>query len=154
MTIGSYGKPLPALTLRFLNDSGGVSAEGHLAAGAHEGVVTIPVHGVADPEAASRACLIVGRTTPIVIAGEGVPKSGASEQVNGKSLGGRISLIYLRAGNESWWQLLPALDERFGLGKALWFGNWLLPVAALALLGVWVATIVLLARTLGRARAR
>lgn len=153
LTIGSYGKPLPALSLRFLDPSGRVSAEGDLAAGAHEGLVSIPVHDISDPEAATETCLAVGRTEPIVLGGEGVPVSPSSERVDGKPQAGRISLLYFRKGSESWWQLLPVLDERFGLGKASFFGAWLLPVAALALLGVWVATIRLLARQLGLARS-
>jgi hypothetical protein len=40
------------------------------------------------------------------------------------------------------------LTRRFGLGKASFFGDWTLPVAALLLLGVWVATVRLLAREL------
>jgi hypothetical protein len=153
LTIGTYGKPVPALTLRFLDPAGRVSAEGHLAAGAHEGVVSIPVHDVSDPEAATDACVAVERTGPIVLGGEGVPVSDFSERVDGKPEPGRLSLFYFRAGSESWWQLLPTLDERFGLGKAPFFGAWLLPVAALALLGVWIATIRLLARQLGRAHS-
>ena len=56
--------------------------------------------------------------------------------------------MYLRPGSESWWQLLGVLDERFGFGKATFFGDWTLPVAALLLLGVWVATVRLLIREL------
>jgi hypothetical protein len=153
LTVGTYGKPVPALTLRFLDPSGRVSAEGRLAAGAHEGIVSIPLHDVSDSEAATDACVEVGRTGPVVLGGEGVPVSAFSERVDGKPTPGRITLVYFRKGSESWWQLLPALDERFGLGKASFFGSWLLVVAALALLGVWVATIRLLARQLGLARS-
>jgi hypothetical protein len=152
LTIGTYGKPVPALTLRFLDASDRARAEGHLAAGAHEGVVSVPVRDISNPEAAREACLAVGHTGPIVLGGEGVPVSAFSERVGGKSQPGRISLIYFRAGSESWWQLLPTLDRRFGLGKAPFFRSWLLPVVVLALLGVWAATMRLLARQLGRAR--
>ncbi len=40
------------------------------------------------------------------------------------------------------------LDERFGLGKASLFGDWTLPAMALALLGVWIAAVRLLAKEL------
>lgn len=153
LTIGTYGKPVPALTLRFLDPGGRVSAEGSLAAGAHEGLVSIPLRDLSDPEAATEACLAVGHTGPIVLGGEGVPVSAFSERVDGKPVAGRITLLYFRKGSESWWQLLPALDERFGLAKASFFGPWLLVAAALALLGVWAATIRLLARQLGRAHS-
>ena len=49
-----------------------------------------------------------------------------------------MSFFYLRAGSESWWHLLPAIDHRFGLGKAAVFGDWTLPVLVLMLAGVWV----------------
>jgi hypothetical protein len=153
LTIGTYGRPVPALTLRFLDSSGRVSAVGSLVAGVHEGLVSIPVRDVSDPEAASEVCLDVGHTGPVVLAGEGVPVNSFSERVNGTPAAGRIALFYVRKGSESWWQLLPVLDERFGLGKASFFGSWLLVAAALALLGVWVATIGLLARQLGLVRS-
>lgn len=150
LAIGTYGKPVPALTLRFRDPAGRLTAEGQLAAGAHEGVVTMPVRAVSSPESSSEVCLIVGHTTPIVVAGEGIPASSFSERVDGQPKEGRISLTYFRAGSESWWKLLPALVERFPLGKAAFFGPWLLPLAALALLGLWVASIRLLARELRR----
>jgi hypothetical protein len=154
LTIGTYGKPVPALTLRFLDPAGRASAEGYLAAGAHEGLVSIPVHDISNPEAATDACVEVERSSgPIVLGGEGVPVTSFSERVDGKPESGRLSLEYFRAGSESWWQLLPTLDERFGFGKAPFFGAWLLPFAALALLGVWIATIRLLVQQLSRARS-
>ena len=57
-------------------------------------------------------------------------------------------MLYLRAGEESWWQLIPTLSERFGLGKAPLYGAWSLLLAALLLLGVWIAVFRLLAREL------
>ncbi len=54
--------------------------------------------------------------------------------------------MYLRPGRESWWQLLGTLDQRFGLGKASFFGDWTLPVMALLLLGIWIAAARLLAK--------
>jgi len=71
-----------------------------------------------------------------------------SEQVAGVPQPGRISVVYLRPGSESWWQLLPTLSQRFGLGKASFFGDWTLATVALLLLGVWVGTVRLLRREL------
>jgi hypothetical protein len=68
--------------------------------------------------------------------------------VDGKPQPGRIDVVYLRPGRESWWQLLPTLDQRFGLGKASFFGGWTLPALALALLCVWIAAARLLAEGL------
>jgi hypothetical protein len=59
-----------------------------------------------------------------------------------------MAVVYLRPGRESWWQLLPTLSRRMGFGKALFFGTWTLPVAALLLLGLWIAVGRLLLREL------
>ena len=146
LLIGTYGHPVPALTLNFAGPIGAVAA-GSLAAGGKEGTVVIPIHRVAPGEANS-FCLHVGGHSTVVFGGEGSPIAASTELVNGKQQGGRVSLLYLRGGSESWWALLPSLDHRFGLGKAYVFGDWTLPVLALMLLGVWIAAIRLLLREL------
>jgi hypothetical protein len=93
-------------------------------------------------------CLRVSGALPVVLGGEGGSITSNSELVNGHRQPGRISLIYLRPGDESWWQLLPTLARRFGLGKASFFGEWTLPLLAVLLLCVWVATARLLTREL------
>jgi len=151
LLIGTYGRPVPALSLSF-NGARGALAAGSLAAGSKEGTITIPIHRLAVGEASS-FCLHVGGHSPVVFGGEGGPIGASSELVDGRAQGGRVSLLYLRGGSESWWQLLPSLDHRFGLGKAYVFGDWTLPVLALMLLGVWVAAIRLLLREIGRGEA-
>ena len=74
------------------------------------------------------------------------PAGAVAELVDGKPQPGRIDVVYLRPGRESWWQLLGTLDQRFGLGKTSFFGDWTLPVMALLLLGAWVAATRLLAK--------
>jgi hypothetical protein len=145
LLIGTYGHPVPALQLSFSGASGRAVATGSRAAGGKEGTVTIPVHHLGSGVAAS-FCLHVGGRTPVALGGEGGPIGASSELVDGKAQGGRVSLLYLRAGSESWWQLLPSLEHRFGLGKASVFGDWTLPVLALMLIGVWVGTLRLLMR--------
>jgi hypothetical protein len=159
LLIGTYGRPVPALRLRFTGTGGVTVAQGALAAGAHEGTVTIPIHRVpagagssaraggaagAGAREAGSFCLSLGGHGSFVLGGEGGGIGASSETVNGVQQPGRVSLLYARAGSESWWQLLPTLDERFGLGKAGFFGDWTLPFAALLLLGVWVLVIRLL----------
>ena len=120
---------------------------GHLPAGARPGYVTIPlapVHGTPVP---TRFCLSVGGSSGIALGGDWGPRKLGSE-VDGIAQQGKVSLLYLRHGEESWWQLLPTLSRRFGLGKASFLGAWTLPVAALLLLGVWVGTVRLLVREL------
>jgi hypothetical protein len=150
LLIGTYGHPVPALALTF-SGAGGVVASGLRPAGGREGTVLIPVHRLSGKGAvavASSFCLHVGGHSTVALGGEGGPIGASSELVDGVAQGGRVSLLYLRAGSESWWQLLPSLDHRFGLGKASFFGDWTLPVLALLLLGVWIAAVRLLLRTL------
>lgn len=151
LLIGTYGHPVPALALSF-SGAGGAVASGSRGAGGAEGTVTIPVHRVSGGVASS-FCLHVGGRSTVALGGEGGPIGASSELVNGVAEGGRVSLLYLRAGNESWWQLLPSLDHRFGLGKASFFGDWTLPVLALLLIGVWIAAVRLLLRSLRESEA-
>jgi hypothetical protein len=152
LLIGTYGRPVPTLRLSFSGVGGGAVAAGARAAGGREGTVVIPVHRLGGGVAAS-FCLHVGGHSTVALGGEGGPVGASSEVVDGQPQGGRVSLLYLRAGSESWWQLLPSLDHRFGLGKASLFGNWTLPVLALLLLGVWIAAVRLLLRTLRESEA-
>jgi hypothetical protein len=146
--IGTNGRPAPELRLRFLDAAGAPVVAGEVPAGAHEGYVTIPLERTAGTRASTKACLRVGGSSPVALGGEGGAINPVSEVVNGSQQAGRITLLYLRGGDESWWQLLPTLTRRFGLGKASFFGDWTLPVAALLLLGAWVATVRLLVREL------
>ncbi len=146
--VGTYGHPVPALSTRFLGMHG-VIASGRLAAGAREGDVTVPLRYPHGPAASGTLCVSVGKSSYKVVLGGDVFAPGAlSEQVAGKPQGGRIWVTYLRPGRESWWQLLPTLTHRFGLGKSSIFGDWTLPAMALLLLGVWVGATRLLLREL------
>jgi hypothetical protein len=144
LLVGAYGRPVPELRIRFLTTGGEAVATGTLPAGAHEGSVTIPLIHARAATASTSVCLHVGGKATVVIGGEGVPVAAGSEVIDGKRQTGRIGLLYFRRGEESWWQLLPALSTRFGLGKAPFFGGWTLALAALMLLGVWAAAVRLL----------
>jgi hypothetical protein len=148
LLIGTYGRPVPALRMRFLAASGREVAEAQLAAGAREGVVTLPLIRQPGSATATSSCLRVGGSAGVVLGGESGPVATDSELVDGSPQPGRIGLLYLRAGRESWWQLLPVLNRRFGFGKASFVGDWALPVVVLLVLGIWAATARLLAREL------
>ena len=148
LLIGTYGHPVPKLQVRFLDAAGAAVAVGQLPSGAREGPVSIALTHHPRSPAATEMCLRVGGVSPVALGGEGGPIASYSELVNGHREPGRISIIYLRRGDESWWQLLPTLARRFGLGKASYFGEWTLPLLALLLLSVWVATAQLLRREL------
>jgi hypothetical protein len=146
--IGTFGAPVPALGVRFLGPANRVISSGAAAAGAAEGEVTVPIsypHGAA---VLGTLCIHVGASRKTVLGGDEFPAGPLSDQVDGKPQPGRIAVSWVRPGSESWWQLLPTLSSRFGLGKASLFGGWTLLAAALALLGVWVATVRLLLREL------
>ncbi len=146
--VGTYGPPVPELTARFIGAGERLRASGRLPAGARQGDVDIPIsypHGSAAP---GTLCIDVKGGKKTVLGGNIFTAGPASEQVGGVPQPGRITVVYLRPGSESWWELLPVLSQRFGLGKATFFGDWTLAAAALLLFGVWVATVRLLKREL------
>jgi hypothetical protein len=148
LLIGTYGQTLPRLQLRFLDSAGALVARGGLAAGAApEGQLTIPVEHVRKTESSS-FCLTVGGNHRVALGGEPWPTTASAESVNGHLVGGRVGLVYVRGGSDSWWQMLPTLARRFGYGKSSLFGTWTLPVMFLLLIAVWAGTIRLLAREL------
>jgi hypothetical protein len=146
LVVGTYGRRVPSLDLTFTNPAGATVASGHLAPGARQGVVAIPLSRSTDPGSATRLCLVVGGHSKVVIGGLGVPPSATDEVVNGRPQAGRISVVYDRAGEESWWSLLGVIDERFGLGKAGFFGDWTLPACVVLLAAAWALAIGLLVR--------
>ncbi len=144
--VGTYGPPVPELTTRFLGSGSRLLAEGRLPAGAAQGDVTIPISYLQGGSVGGTLCIAVKGGKKTVLGGNAFTAGPDSEQIAGAPQPGRITVLYLRPGRESWWQLLPTLSRRFGLGKASFFGDWTLAAAALALLGVWVATVRLLWR--------
>ena len=148
LTLGTYGRPVPPLRVTFLDAAGRTVASGSLAGGGPEGLVTVPLRQVPRTGEAARVCVRSAGTGRIALAGEPEPPNPGSALVAGQPAAGRVSLTYLRGGLENWWQLLPTLSRRFGLGKWSLFGTWTLPVVALLLVLVWGATVRLLAREL------
>ncbi|HEY5198071.1 MAG TPA: hypothetical protein VIJ51_13705 [Solirubrobacteraceae bacterium] len=142
--VGTYGRPVPALGLRFLDPTGAVVSSGRLPAGAPEGTVSIPISRATDPGRAAKLCLTVAGHSKVVVGGLGIPLDPTAEFVNGTQQNGRISVVYYRAGEESWWSLLGVLDQRFGLGKAGFFGDWTLPACFVLLLACWALVVRLL----------
>jgi hypothetical protein len=128
--IGTYYRPLPPVEIRFTDASGVLVAQGAVSGG-HQGYVQLPIRRLSRSPAAA-ACVHVGGTLPVAIGGAGH----------------RITIYYLRRGQETWWDLLPTIDLRFGLGKASFFGRWTLPFVALLVLALWAGTIRLLSREL------
>ena len=145
--IGTYGRPLPPVGLRFLDASGGIVAVSAVPGG-RQGYVTFPLTRASGAGVATKACLHIGGGDHDAIGGNAAALDPDSELIDGRPQPARITIFYVRRGSESWWQLLPALDLRFGLAKAPWFGRWTLPAVFLLVLIVWLATLRLMAREL------
>lgn len=149
MLIGTYGDPVPSIATSFVATDGKQIWAGRMPAGAHEGNVTVPLRNPKMHEVAGTLCLRLGRTAhTVVFGGEQFAADESSEQIDGHPAAGRIELVYQRARPESWWQLLPALSERFGVGKTRFFGDWTLAAMVVLLAGVVIATLRLLDREL------
>ena len=146
LLVGTYGHPLPPSAARFLSATGADVADGDAPGWRRPRRRQAPPHPPRAAVAIARACLRVGGTFDVAIGGEIGP--GANETINGKPAPGVIRLVYLRAGSESWWQLLPTLARRFGLGKSTLFGTWTLPALVVVFVALWTATIRLLWREL------
>jgi hypothetical protein len=145
--IGSFGKPLPRITVDFKTPAGRTVATGLLRAGAAQSQVgnSIPLQHPHGPSVVGTLCLRVGGHNPLVFYGQ---TGAGTTTVNGSAQPGSPSILYYRPGRESWWKLLGELDFRFGLGKAAIFGDWTLPVVALALLALWFGVVRVLVREL------
>ena len=146
LLVGTNGHPLAPLQLRFSSATGADVADGAAAGGGAQGQITLTLTRHAALSQITRACLHVGGPWPMAIGGE--IGAGANETINGKPAPGVIRLVYLRAGSESWWQLLPTLARRFGLGKSTLIGTWTLPALAVVFVALWAATIRFLWREL------
>jgi hypothetical protein len=148
MVIAIHGAVrLPRITATFTVGTGAVLAHGVLPAGAVEsGAVTIPLQRPAHAASAlGILCLRGGGHATLIY--DGVTGVGTTT-VNGVDQTGSPAIIYYRRGSETWWELLGALDLRFGLGKAALFGDWTLPVIALAALALFAGAVRLLLREL------
>lgn len=146
LLIAAEGHPLPAISAAFHRAGGGVVTSGKLPAGRAEGFVLLPLRHPHGPSTSGTLCLHIDGHRQITIGGQPTTPGPSSARLDGKAQPLNLTLVYIRGGPESWWQLLPTLAQRLGYGKAAFFGTWTLPFAAVLLLGVWIATIRLLFR--------
>jgi hypothetical protein len=149
MTIGTYGKPGPPITVTVTDPRGGVVASGRLGAGWRQGIVRIPITRVAQPSEHNHICIRQERATPersIALAGD-LPDPGQHMHVAGRSVEGRLRYEFMRPGSESWWQLLPTIVHRFSLGKGGLVRHW----AWVGVLLLMLVALVLAVRTIVRA---
>jgi hypothetical protein len=139
VTIGTYGRPGPPVSVAVTGPRTETLTSGGLPAGWRQGVVRIPVAHVSRAVEDARVCLRNDGGVPIAVAGD-FPDPGYTMQVAGRTVtGGRLRWDYMRPGSESWFELLPALVYRSTLGKAglirgwAWIGALMLMLSAIAL---------------------
>jgi hypothetical protein len=147
VTMGTYGKPGPPVSLT-LTDSDGTRTSGTLAAGWREGVVDIPIGHIVRSTGGVRVCLRDDGPRAIAVAGD-LPDPGFTMQVARKTVPGRLRYEYMRSGRESWLQLLPTIVYRSTLAKAAFLRHW----AWLAATMLMLVAVTLAARTVIRSQA-
>lgn len=135
-----------ALSVR---DGGRTVARGGVPGGYGDGALVVGIGDVPNAMLADRVCIENRGRAPLSIQGETFPPEQAA-RIDGSRGDGRVRLEWLRAGNESWLELAPAVLDRFGLGKAGWLGSWTLFLAAALVLLSWVAALRLVTDEPGR----
>jgi hypothetical protein len=139
---------LPRIGIVYTGSGGRTISTTVLRAGATPGEdVSLPLHYPHGGDSRGTLCLHLGGPRNHLF------EFGGAEPLTGTTIDGvaqpvRISILFYRPGSESWWSLLGALDLRLGLGKSPMFGDWTLPVLALAMLALWFGVGRLLWREL------
>jgi hypothetical protein len=129
----STGNPLrlDAAVLR----RGATLTSGSVAAPAGERHVQIPLKRVDHTVFSTQVCVVNRGPAQVSLWGFPTPPKLAPT-VDGKKQLGAVRFQFTRPGSESWWQLLPTLWHRYGVGKSSWVGSWtMLLTALLTLLG-------------------
>ena len=98
----------------------------------------------------AQVCLYNRGRQSIEVSGNATPILGGGANPFKARLPDEARVDYLRDGGESWWSASPTIAGRFGLMQTSFFGSWTM-WAVFGVLGLlWVATVVLLVRNLGR----
>ena len=142
--MGNHGQPRPPVTMTFRAHDGAVVATAAAGSG-QQGDVAMPIRRLSAAPAAT-ACLRISTGSTFALRGGPATPGPDSARLDGKPAPGIVAIFYERHGKETWWQLLPVLDKRFGWGKAPFFGTWTLPFVAACALVLWVGALGLAAR--------
>lgn len=149
LTAGLLKGSMPVLSARFTTAGGRLVAQGRSRGGEPPGTITVALADPVDGDRATRMC-IRNQGGGTVALGSDIASPDSAARVRDKPTEGLVAVTFLKPAATSWWAELPGLTDRFGLGKASFFGSWTLPVAALLLLGAWIAAVRLLLRELSR----
>lgn len=156
LTIGTYGRPGPPLTLTATGPAGRTLTRGVLGAGWRQGVVRIPVRRVTSATNDVRLCVGVApppRGSAIALGGNVQP--GEEIEVGGRSFQGvRVRVDYLRPDRESWYELLPTIVHRFSIAKAGFLRNWEWVAALLLVFGSALLAIRTVLRSVAASERR
>jgi len=90
----------------------------------------------------ARVCVVNDGATPATFAGDSTPLSNPG----GGRLDDDVRVDLLRPGRESWLDLASTIDDRFGFGKASFFGAWTVWAVLGLVMLTWIATLRLLFR--------
>jgi hypothetical protein len=136
---GTGFRPTPRIRVTMSTREGALLSAGTLPAGQSQGPVSVPLDRPIEETAGGIvACVATG------------PGAGPGRATVLYGIPGRVRFEWLRQGEESWFELLPTVAHRFGLGKGLWIGHWLFPLTVLVALGCWALGLRVLSRELAR----
>jgi hypothetical protein len=130
VTLGSYDASPPPVAMSVRRADGSVVLHTVAPSGYRQGVVALPLGGTTREPLRDASVCFSPRGTKIALAG----------------FANEVRLDFVRPGNESWFDVAPAMVHRFGLGKPAWQGPWTAFLAILLLLAVWVLTARLILR--------
>jgi hypothetical protein len=124
-----------------ISDAARTVASGSLAAGWRTGAVRIPLRrALARTVAGASVCLRDVGARPVAFGGS-LPDGSFTVLIDGRGLGGRLRIDYMRPGKQTWLALAPELARRLARVKPSFARPWS-AVAALVLLLVSVALAV------------
>ena len=152
MTIGTYGKPGPPLTISITVPGGARAREPvevdrvAIAPAWRQGMVVLPVPHIAKNYGNATVC-IRDRGDPIAVAGTTYPNEyGFTDSLDGAELTSEIRIDYLLPGKPSWFSMIGRLAYRLTLGK----GSYIRPLGWIAPLLLMLAVAGVLVRLLLR----
>jgi hypothetical protein len=132
--LGTFERPSPPLEVS-ITTAGGEISNGRLAGGGPDGEVVVPIERVRNLNPNATVC----------IKAEGL---SAKRRLVLYGNGTRVRFEWVRPGRERWFDVLPTVAHRFGLGKPFVSGGWVLVAAGLLLAAAWALALRLATREL------
>jgi hypothetical protein len=122
-----------ALAMTVRDGAGRTLGRGTLAAGWAGAHVDVPVDRIARTVPDAQVC--VTPRGPLALRGYGAIDDREGVAIDGQPTRETIRLSYLRAGEETWWSVIPAIVHRMGIARGRVFdGAWMF--------GAWLAALL------------